>query len=319
MCLRAHLALSAASGGYYREMFLEHHSLSATPLEAGIKLFHIIPYRKMQSIDERIGSFTKFAVLRSFITLFNFGTSLYSTLNSWMDRLVEVFQVLTEPIHYVFFEGNVTPYLLRKVNTWASGSAAPELLYSADSKIFVPWLPGQTTDEILSQLLADSKLKCLPILSLEIVNEVEEVVYDLTDFLESVRYMEVDGLPQPTLFHILAAWSISSHVVPNYSKYIVRYIDMNGDVKTMAPELSGESEVVESASEGSSAFEADTTPVVEPTSSAALAPETAEATPEAADSAALVPEAAALVPEAAAPVLEATPEAPDSAAPASQT
>ncbi len=204
----------------------------------------------MLSIDDRLDRMLKSFVLTTFLPIFNFGNRTYHWSLGMFDRFSEVFSILFQPSFYVFFEGNITPYPLRKVNTWASGSAAAEFLYCEDTKTFIPWLPGsKSTDETIYKYggLDEMKLKCLPILSMELVDESGDVVYDVTDFLESVRFCEAPGLPTPNLFHIMAAWSISSHIVPNYDKYILRYINADGDMKTMAPDMSGESEEVSSS------------------------------------------------------------------------
>ncbi len=161
---------------------------------------------------------------------YNYVTSTYTKWVQFWKNLVKAYSVIARPHYYVFFEGvSHTAHSIYDVVCWASGSAAPEMLYCADSKVFVPWIPGGLAN--ISTILSENASKPLSFLSMEIVEpKTERVIYDLTDFIEEMRVIELEGLPGPTINHILAAWTLSSGVVPDYSKYMVRYVDTNGDV-----------------------------------------------------------------------------------------
>ena len=159
--------------------------------------------------------------------LFNYAEVSLSWLLGWAKKVVAAWNALTKPADYVFFEGSLVPYPLNATAYYATGSAAPELLYCADTKTFYPFVP-RTEASALKETMAH-RLSCPTVLSIELVDGEGRVAYDLTDFLETVRIADVEGYPTPTLYHYLSAWTLSSQIVPDYNRLGVRYIDGNGE------------------------------------------------------------------------------------------
>jgi hypothetical protein len=73
--------------------------------------------------------------------------------------------------------------------------------------------------------------KRLPILSLEIIDSDSEVVFDLTDYVETVRYY---GNSLPTISELVVAWSLGSWIVLDTTKYKARYITQTCDTVTVS-------------------------------------------------------------------------------------
>lgn len=159
--------------------------------------------------------------------LFNYAEVSLSWLLGWAKKVVAAWNALVKPADYVFFEGSLVPYPLNATAYYATGSAAPELLYCADTKTFYPFVP-RTEIGTLKETMAH-RLSCPTVLSIELVDGEGRVAYDLTDFLETVRIADVEGYPTPTLYHYLSAWTLSSQIVPDYNRLGVRYIDGNGE------------------------------------------------------------------------------------------
>lgn len=206
-------------------------------------------------------------ILWALLYAYQFADSTIKTFIDFFSRLAKAYTAVFRPNYYIFFEGSARPHSFYAVNYWASGSAAPELMYSADKKLFFPWIPRNpiTLSEGMDfdSVFVEERYKALPFLSIEIVDAEGRAAYDLTDFLESMRYVALDGFPAPTLAHILSAWTLSSAIVPDPARYTVRYIDVDGNVHP----LEGETEAAEA--EESKEAEKDT-------NAAATAPVSAE-------------------------------------------
>lgn len=172
--------------------------------------------------------------------LFLSAISLYSLLESYVastlelwGRMTRAFHIMFRPEYYIFFEGSAIPHNFYNTHYWASGSATPELMYCANTKAFFPWIPRNSSQPTFDILAIKELYRPLSLLSLEIIDSKDKVVYDLTEFLETLRHVAVVGFPSPSLFHILSAWSLSSGVVPNLIEHSVRFIDANGDCETI--------------------------------------------------------------------------------------
>ena len=130
---------------------------------------------------------------------------------------------------YIFFKDLDYPVLEFMTNVESSKSALPVWKYIADQYQFFEWYPGGTTNV---QNCVSSH--ALPYLSMEILDG-DEVIYDLTDFIEYVRvYNSTEEKRSPFLQQIITAWMLHAQTVLNPSRgFKLRYIDMNGDVKTV--------------------------------------------------------------------------------------
>jgi hypothetical protein len=111
---------------------------------------------------------------------------------------------------YLFLEGYSTPFPEQAVNVYASASAAVDFRYNADTKQFSSGIGPK---------------QCLPILSLEIVRD--EVVFDLTDFIEGVSVISDNGFP--SVSQLIQAWMIDSRVIlTRECKFIARIVSNEG-------------------------------------------------------------------------------------------
>ncbi len=222
----------------------------------------------------------------SVLSVFSFAESYYtSILDSWK-RIVRVLNMVFRPDYYIFFEGSAAAHRFYDTQFWASGSATPELMYCASTKTFFPWIPRHGTHPKFDILGIKELYRPLSLLSLEIVDSNDKVFYDLTDFLETLRHVEVTGFSGPSLFHILSAWTLSSGIVPNLITHSVRFIDSDGESKTIRLFHMEDSFSLEGASEASSTSTAEAVPAApvaapaEPVATPAPAePVTAEAAP----------------------------------------
>lgn len=183
-------------------------------------------------------------LLWALLYIYNFAEASVNSVVAFFDRLAKAYTAVFRPNYYIFFEGATMPHSFYTTNYWATGSAAPELMYCADKKVFFPWIPrnpaipsqGVNFDDVL----VAERFKSLPYLSMEIVDNEGRAIYDLTDFLETLRYVALDGFAVPSLGHILAAWSLSSAIVPDPVRFTVRYIDVDGNIFPADEETSAE-------------------------------------------------------------------------------
>jgi hypothetical protein len=140
-------------------------------------------------------------------------------------KLEEIVQIACSPTYYVFYEGYYTPYLYSKTNPWASGSANASIMYNYDTNTFFPY---SLTTRMLDTYMMPSA-RTLPVLSLEIITSDDTVQYDLTDYIETMKYIQSDNSPVPTIAQIVATWSLVSHIVLDSKRFSVRYINDYGD------------------------------------------------------------------------------------------
>jgi hypothetical protein len=179
-------------------------------------------------------------ILWALLYAYQFADSTIKSAIEIFSRLAKAYSAVFRPNYYIFFEGSPQPHSFYAVNYWASGSAAPELMYSVDKKLFFPWIPRNpiTLSEGMDfdAVFVEERYKALPFLSIEIVDAEGRAAYDLTDFLESMRYVALDGFPAPTLAHVISAWTLSSAIVPDPARYTVRYIDVDGNIHPLEGE-----------------------------------------------------------------------------------
>jgi hypothetical protein len=72
----------------------------------------------------------------------------------------------------------------------------------------------------------------LPVLSLTITQkDSQEVLYDLTDFIENLRIFHINGII-PAVAHIISIWQIHSSVTLDSGFHNVKYVDTLGNEHT---------------------------------------------------------------------------------------
>lgn len=142
--------------------------------------------------------------------------SAYMFTSSWLSYGCDITEKVVRGVvnsfkadNYVFFSEMpiVRAYSTTVVNMGSSCAAPLDWIYDSNKHMF---LDGK--NPVLPQ-----KRSSLPFLSLEIQSRANgSVLYDLTDFLETVRAYS-DAGRKPTIGHILEAWSLSSGLVINPS------------------------------------------------------------------------------------------------------
>ena len=151
--------------------------------------------------------------------------SARDTIGRFYVKCDQLFTIAFSPAYYIFFEGYYTPYVYSRTNPWASGSATASMLYNYDTNVFFPYTVYNSMFD--NNLMAMAKP--IPILSLDIIDAEEKVRYDLTDFIETMRYIQYDDSGLPTLAQIVGAWTLSSHIVLDSTRFSIRYINQYGD------------------------------------------------------------------------------------------
>lgn len=105
---------------------------------------------------------------------------------------------------YVFFEGSSYPYPLEDLVLNSPGVPPVEWYYNASKNTFVT-----------ARLQTNSQhytTHHIPFLSAQIqYNDL--TLYDISDFIDSVRWAGEDGEPMPNVDHLVSAWSLSSGIV----------------------------------------------------------------------------------------------------------
>jgi hypothetical protein len=70
----------------------------------------------------------------------------------------------------------------------------------------------------------------IPILSLEITDTSGNFLHDLTDFIESMKYIMLSSTyVKPTIGHIISVWQLNSKIILDESTTLAQYINTNGD------------------------------------------------------------------------------------------
>ena len=163
------------------------------------------------------------------LQVFNGVLGVVETVQHIYRKLSNAFDVVFLPSYYVFFKDIPYPHPMQFVQLWASASAKPELLFNADAKTFFPAC-GLTFDEIQQ----GGNQVCLPYLSLEVIDDQDRPHYDLTDFIEKIRVVKMEEYPMPSLFHVMAVWSLYSHIVIDPTRFRLRTIDGMGETHVEA-------------------------------------------------------------------------------------
>lgn len=124
-----------------------------------------------------------------------------------------------KPDIYIFFKGNMIPYHINDILHEGNGIAPIEWTYDANSYMFVnSKIDVLNTKTTLPWLSAEIKLN-------------ESVLYDLTDFINSIKY---SGVYNPSLYHILSVWTIETGVVLDKKiAFTFETINEDGDTNTI--------------------------------------------------------------------------------------
>ena len=124
------------------------------------------------------------------------------------------YEYIITPTIYVFMKGYTQP-LLYKSNI---NETRCVLYYNADKMLFYPYV-----------LLSNNKNYSFPYLSVEIIDNDNITIHDLTDFVGAIRYVKLSNTEIPSLSSIVMMWLTLTNNFPNPETYSVRYIDDSGD------------------------------------------------------------------------------------------
>ena len=186
-------------------------------------------------------------ILLSQIMSLIFVTNVWAgSLKSYLRRIYSIIEQASKPNIYLFLENYPQPFPARLLDLDSPHTAPPELVYNADSTTFYPYKKDSTYETMIQE----HKPKRLPVLSIEILDGESNVIFDLTDFIDRVRFINISGTDIPNISEIISAWSIESYVVLNKNNYNVRYIMNDGEMyelplNEVGTEEEEEEEVVE--------------------------------------------------------------------------
>jgi len=147
-------------------------------------------------------------------------TLLVNTYREWFESKINYFikslRFLLGSNIYIFFENYSLPFSEHTVNFNTTNMDLIKFAYSPDKKLFFNY----------SEVAAiELKPMRLPILSLEIIDISSLVIYDLTDYVEKVRYVNTRC---PTISEVIMAWIIQDGRVLDKSSVKARYIEEDG-------------------------------------------------------------------------------------------
>jgi len=131
-------------------------------------------------------------------------------VSKFLEKGYSAYHIAFSPRIYLFCKGYSQPVLY-------NGNIPVHqhrLAYDADRSLFY------------TDIYANYKKYSLPILSIEIIHE-ENVVADLTNFIEEMRFVNAGSTPSIT--DIVMLWATLTNNYINPKKHTVRYIDAIGD------------------------------------------------------------------------------------------
>jgi hypothetical protein len=148
--------------------------------------------------------------------LINISSACCTRLKTIKNKLNASYNLLVNERIYRFLNDSVYPY----DNNYNIDK--PALMYNMDKNLFY-------NSTSLLQLELGTVVP-IPILSLEIVDKNDRTLYDLTDFIESMRYIKLsDSYTKPSIGHIISVWQLHSKTILDTSQVCVIYINNNGD------------------------------------------------------------------------------------------
>jgi hypothetical protein len=152
-----------------------------------------------------------------------FSWSFVSTVSSFVGTVGKGVVRSLQPETYVFFEGSTHPYSLRDLNLRAPGVAP------------IAWYYDAKKHEFLSSRLFENSSHYhthhLDYLASEIkYNDL--VLYDISDFIDSVRWAGEEQETAPSAECLLAAWSLDSGVVLQKTQSLFLSV-INGEGNTV--------------------------------------------------------------------------------------
>ena len=144
------------------------------------------------------------------ISAYTLYASTTKTISKFIGNVKFGYESAFSPRIYAFCKGYMQPVLFtRSVNVDQC-----ELFYDVGQSLFY-------------SKHVDSKHYSLPILSIEIIHTTGEVLYDLTNFIENMKFIDISR--RPSIGSVVMIWATLTNNFLDPSAHKVRYIDMSGD------------------------------------------------------------------------------------------
>ena len=146
----------------------------------------------------------------------NYSYACCNRLGSFKKKLNNSLSLLIDEQICIFLNDSIYPYdSSYNIENFS-------LIYNIDKKIFY-----NKTSFLYFEI---GNSVPIPILSLEIVNKTGKVLYDLTDFIEQMRYIKTsETYRKPSIGHIISVWQICSKIILDENELTVQYINKDGD------------------------------------------------------------------------------------------
>jgi hypothetical protein len=144
------------------------------------------------------------------IKALNFYTSTTKNISKFIEKVKFGYETAFIPRVYAFCKGYAQPVLV----TRSTNMGQCELFYDVNQSLFYSKRLG-------------SKPYSLPILSIEIIDTNGETVYDLTNYIENMKFIDVSR--RPSIAAVVMIWATLTNNFLDPEVHKVRYIDMSGD------------------------------------------------------------------------------------------
>jgi hypothetical protein len=167
-----------------------------------------------------MSGFFKGKLIEHVISLTGLALVCNEFINAFIIRIYRSGQLLFGSNIYYFFDAYPIPFPAHNLRLDDKHSAKPIITYDVDKNLFYPYMCN----------VAEKKYNKLPILSLEILDSGGEVAYDLTNYIEKIRYISNDDGVIPTISEIVVCWTMTSGIVVDFKKYTIRFINDDGDI-----------------------------------------------------------------------------------------
>ena len=132
------------------------------------------------------------------------------TISSLFTKINNLYEYSFTPVIYGFYHGYDQPIPYRVANV-----SKPYIFYNTERKFF------------FSDYDSMDITHSLPLLSIEIYDTNNNFMYDLTNFIEDIRFA---GTTPPSIFLIIMIWSTLNTIYLNPKLHMVRYIYTMGDM-----------------------------------------------------------------------------------------
>lgn len=148
------------------------------------------------------------------ISAYTLYASTSKNISNFIEKVKFGYETAFSPRIYAFCKGYTQPVLV----TQSINIDQCELFYDVGQSLFYSNL-------VLSTHIC--KPYSLPILSIELIDVNGEVVYDLTNYIENMKFIDISR--RPSISSIVMIWATLTNNFLDPSAHKIRYIDMSGD------------------------------------------------------------------------------------------